>query len=45
VPGEVVGFRCHTKNSGTRHRQSRPWNGVFRAAVEKCFKRFLEPSM
>jgi len=38
----VVGCRCHTGNSGTWHRQSWSWNGVFRAAVEKYFERFLE---
>ena len=43
LPG-VVECRCHTGNSGIGHRQSRAWNGVFRAAVEKYFENFLEPS-
>ncbi len=40
VPGEVVEYRCHTGNSGIGHRQSRAWKGVFRAAVEKYFRKF-----
>ena len=43
VPGEVVEYRCHTGNSGIGHRQSRAWNGVFRAAVEKYFESFWSP--
>ena len=42
VPG-VVECRCHTGNSGIGHRQSRAWNGVFRAAVEKYFESFWSP--
>ena len=44
LPG-VAEYRCHTGNSGSRHRQFRAWKWGIPGSCGEVFRKFLEPSV